>query len=110
MEKLGLHPGLETRLQLLSERIFKLRRQADAADKLKAIDAHIQVEALEKRYQAWEKRLQALNRAGDGFFVRLKAGAAQIAFDATASLQSFGEWLDSEFRAARLSDGSRRSE
>jgi hypothetical protein len=103
MERLGVHPGLEARLQLLAEQISEIRRGA-TADDLEKIDSRIKVDELERRLEAWEKRLQALNRGGSGFFSRLKAGMAQVAFDVTASFQSFGERLDSGFRAANRPD------
>lgn len=106
MERLGIHPGLETRLQLLAERIFEARRSATTADNLETIDMRIKIDEMQKRYDAWEKRLEALNREGSGLFARFKAGMAQVAFDVAASFQSFGDRLDMTFRAA--SDRNRR--
>ncbi len=104
MERSGLHPGLETRLQHLSERIYDARRKAATADDLEAIDMRIRIDEMQNRYDAWEKRLQALEREGSGFVARLKAGMAQIAFDVAASFQSFGDRLDATFRAASTRD------
>ncbi len=108
MERSGLHPGLETRLQLLAERISEARRKAAAADELETIDTQLRIDEMQKRYDAWEKRLQGLDREGSGFFARLKAGMAQIAFDVAASFQSFGDRLDATFRAASARDRNPR--
>ncbi len=108
MERLGLHPGLETRLKLLAERIFEARRKRAAAGELERIDMQIKIDEMQKRYDVWEKRLQALNEEGSGFFARLKGGMAQVAFDVAASFQSFGNRLDATFRAANARDRNRR--
>lgn len=102
MERLGLHPGLETRVQLLAQRILEIRQKAASSSDLERIDTRIKIDALERRCQLWEKRLQELNREGSGFFARFKAGMAQVAFDVTASFQSFVERLDSGFRAGKV--------
>jgi hypothetical protein len=103
MERLGVHLGLETRLQLLAEQISEIRR-AKSVDELERIDKSIRVVALQKRLDAWEKRLQALNRRGSGFFARVQAGMAQVAFDVTASFQNFCERLDTGFRRENRPD------
>ncbi len=108
MERSGLHPGLETRLQLLAERISESRRKAAAANGLEIIDRRLSIDEMQKRNDAWEKRLQALDPEGSGFFARLKAGMAQIAFDVAASFQSFGDRLDATFRAASARDRNLR--
>jgi hypothetical protein len=107
MERLGIHPGLETRLRHLAERIFEARRSATTADDLEAIDVRIKIEEMQKRYEAWEKRLEALNREGSGFFARFKAGMALVAYDVAASFESFGDRLDATFRVTNARDRRR---
>ena len=107
MERLGLHPGLESRLELLAERIFEARRKSAPADELEMIEMRGKVAEMQERYDAWEKRLRALNAEGSGLLARLKAGMAQVAFDVDASFQSFGNRLDATFRTGSARDRDR---
>ncbi|RTL87282.1 MAG: hypothetical protein EKK29_07795 [Hyphomicrobiales bacterium] len=107
MEKLGLHPGLESRLDLLAERILEARRKAGPANELELIEMRGRVSEMQERYDAWEKRLLELNAEGSGLFARLKAGMAQVAFDVDASFQSFGNRLDATFRTGNARDRNR---
>ncbi len=103
MDRIGLHPGVENRLALLEQHIWEARRKVHTSkDDLQKIDASAKVVALEKRYEAFEKRLKALNNEGTGLFARMKAGMVQVGFDVTTSFQSFVERLDSRYRAANL--------
>ena len=108
MERLGLHRGLETRLEFLAERIFEARRKTATANEFERIEMRGKVDEMQKRYDAWEKRLQALNAEGSSFFARLKGGMALVAFDVDASFESFGNRLDATFRAASARDRNRR--
>jgi hypothetical protein len=108
MERLGLHRGLETRLEILAERIFEARRKTATANELEKIEVRGEADEMQRRYDAWEKRLRALNAEGSGFFSRLKAGMALVAFDVDASFESFGNRLDATFRAASARDRNRR--
>jgi hypothetical protein len=107
MERLGLHPGLESRLELLAERIFDARRKSAPADQLEMIEMQGKVAEMQERYDAWEKSLRALNAEGPGLLARLKAGMAQVAFDVDASFQSFGNRLDATFRIGSARDRNR---
>ncbi len=105
MERLGLHRGLETRLEVLAERILEARRKKATANELEGIEMRGKIDEMQKRYDAWEKRLQALNAEGSTVCARLKAGMALVAFDVDASFESFGNRLDAAFRAG--SEGNR---
>ncbi len=110
METAGLHPGVEMRLKLLRTRIAELRREMMKVSDfdVERIDDRIEIEALERRYNALEERLRVLNLEGAGFRSAVKSGMAQVAYDLTSSLEGLVKWIDSTYRAGNRSARSGR--
>jgi len=98
MDKQSLHPGLEFRLQLLATRIANLRMRAPKQSGIEKIDAEIEIQRLEKRYEMLQERLRALDAEGAGALSHVKSAMAQIRFDFRSSIEGFVKWLDSASR------------
>jgi hypothetical protein len=95
VEAHGLHPGLELRLQILAERISRLRSMMRDARGLEKIEMLGEVRELERRYARLERRLQVLNRERPGFRHRIRVALARAADDLAATLGDFMLRLDS---------------
>jgi len=96
----GSHAGLEIRIELLRERIVQLRERLNRENDLERIDNCIEIKILEERYRAFRRRLEALDREGDGFRTAIKSSMAQIAYDLADSFGAFVRRLDSDYRAS----------
>ena len=98
MEKTGLHPGLEMRLNTLAARIATLKEKMSQAKGLERIDALGEIVELERRYKRLEDRLGALNREGPGSRQDMKAELEKVSDDLMGALEDLMMWTDSGYR------------
>jgi archaellum component FlaC len=108
MEKHGLHRGLELRLKALARRIAALRRATTKTKGAQKIEEFGEIEELERRYEALDKRLHALNREGPGFRQDVKAELEKLADDLSGTLEDFTMWVDSNYQGHRPKIRGRR--
>jgi len=101
MQGRSLHPGLELRLRILTERIARLRAKIDRARGLEKIELLGEIDELKRRCSILERRLQTLNLKRPGFRRKIEATVARIADDFMGTLGDFMLRLDSYRHAHR---------
>jgi archaellum component FlaC len=93
----GLHQGLELRVEVLADRIARLKDKMNRAEGIQKIENLGDLERLEGRYKDLKDRLDALNREGPGFRHQVKNELEKLSADLSGTLDDFIMWMDSGY-------------
>ncbi len=101
MRRLGLHRGLELRLDALADRIEALRQATANAKGAEKFEDLGELGELKQRYEILTDRLHALNEEGPGFRQSVKAELEAMADDLSGIVEDFIMRLDAKYLGAR---------
>ncbi len=101
MSRFDVHSGLESQLEALIKRIAVVKNRAEATTGFVRLQAHSEIQELERRLLRLETKLEILSHARPGIKRMLAAEMQFLVNDLQGNIEDFMRSVDSRSRTLR---------